>query len=281
MKKIYRRIGLLILATILIVGCSSENLETNQTEEPMQLEEIIVDKEELDELDAVEEVEDREEFDEAERAEKVEESDEVEEIEEAEKSDKVDEVAKEPGPQVKSKVLRNIMETKRYTIKMNMYSRDEDFRWSVTTVVADGNTVTTMFLVDSIFKTIEIEDKSYAIMEDTKVIIVSDRYEEGEIENPSSDIIYNDLLYIGEGKDLFLGNQRSFEEYKTEKGRIRYYFNENQLDGMELFLDREGQLEDENININQANIIMDVEFFTEEVDMSVFELPEAYKIVEE
>ena len=50
---------------------------------------------------------------------------------------------------------------------------------------------------------------------------------------------------------------------------------------MELFLDREGQLEDENININQANIIMDVEFFTEEVDMSVFELPEGYKIVEE
>ena len=281
MKNIYRRIGLLILATILIVGCSSENLETNQTEEPMQLEEIIVDKEELDELDAVEEVEDREEFDEAERAEKVEESDEVEEIEEAEKSDKVDEVAKEPGPQVKSKVLRNIMETKRYTIKMNMYSRDEDFGWSVTTVVADGNTVTTMFLVDSIFKTIEIEDKSYAIMEDTKLIIVSDRYEEGEIENPSSDIIYNDLIYIGEGKDVFLGNERNYEEYKTKKGKIRYYFNENQLDGMELFLDREGQLEDENININQANIIMDVEFFTEEVDMSVFELPEGYKIVEE
>lgn len=254
MKKIFTIIGLLIIVTILMVGCSTEKPETNLIDESSQGEEAIGENEE------------------AEEPVELEEPDELEE----------EEVASQSQGEVKSKVLRDIMSAERYTMKIKMYVGGEDTETTVTTVVADGNTASTTDFGGSIYRSIEIDDKFYTILDDSKMIIVSDRYEEDDdMDDPGTEIIYDDLVYVGKGKDTFLGNQRDYEEYKIELGKVRYFFDGNDLDGMELFIYAEELHDDEDIDedMKDMSMILDIEYFKKEVDMSAFELPKDYQIV--
>lgn len=246
MKKIYKIIGLLIIVTLLIVGCSSEEPATDQTEEeqPVQTEK-------------------------QERQEVVEQEDEK-------KVEQVKDV--ETGNDIRSEVLRDIMNSKRYTIKMRNPADEsgEDPEATITTVVADGQMATSMDSGDGSLDIIVKDGKSYMILHESKTIIVTDISEEDETEPELTEFISSDLEYVGKGKDIFLGNKRDYEEYKMDLDTVRYYLDGKELDGMEISIDMSDLITEEDASVEKSNLIIDVVSFEKEADMSVFELPEDY-----
>ena len=253
MKNIYKMIGLLIVLTLIMVGCSSEDPDSveSEVEEPAQSQEDI--------------------------------AEEVEEPEEEVTSDG-------SSPEIKSKVLRDIMNMNRYTMKVKNMStfQGKDLEIDATHVVADGQFATITEVEGGDVINIIKDGKFYMVLDSEKTIIVQEYEDEedliGNEEYPreNEEIFPSDLKYIGKGKDTFLGNQRSYEEYKIDMGTIRYYFDGNELDGMMTTVNM-GELmdDDEDMEFEDSSFIMDVKSISKDVDMSVFELPEDYQVIGE
>ncbi|UJF16467.1 hypothetical protein LZ578_05010 [Jeotgalibaca sp. MA1X17-3] len=269
MKKKYQISVFLMVATLLLVGCSSEVPESNQSEK--------IDSTELKESIEQKSIQSEES-----------ESTLLEESEESE----IEEVGKieEEGY---SKVLNDIKDMNRYTTKMKSISNVTGYEVEslITNVVADDQTYSLIETENGILEHIEKDDKSYLIMHDSKTIIKSDRYEEEEDNLVSTDptIVYDDLEYISKGQDTFLGNKRAYEEYKMELGTVKYYFDGEELDGMEITMDMSSLIEDDEdfeeneelFGTDEVIMILDLLSFEKEVDMTVFDLPEDYQIIGE
>lgn len=260
MKRIYNKfVGLLIVMALIGVGCSSEDADTSQSEEQesSQSDEQVVQNQE-------------------------------EEEETEEESQNQSEVA---DGEVQSKVLLDMMNAEEYTTEIEMVTKSgQNESESFVTTVVSGDKVYSSIESDSLLsKFVEKDDKFYQIMDDSETIIVSDRYEEeGEIDVSSQNLVYDDLEYLGEGTEEFLGNQRPYEEYSTELGSVKYYFDGDRLDGMEVLIDREKLLGDEFDDEDPAGMIdeessiqMKILSFEKEADSSLFELPEDYEMVGE
>lgn len=192
--------------------------------------------------------------------------------------------------EVKSKVLLDIMNTKEYTTEIKMITRSgqNESESLITTVVSGDKVYSSTESGQMTMKFIEKEDKLYLIMDDTKTIIVSNRYEEedGEIDFTSQNLVYDDLEYVGKGTEEFLGNQMPYEEYDIELGSVKYYLDGNKLDGMEVLIDMEkllgDELDDEELAgmvDEESSIKMKILSFEKEVDSSLFELQEGYELV--
>lgn len=121
--------------------------------------------------------------------------------------------------------------------------------------------------------TITEEDKMYIISDETQTVMVMafnpDEIIEDEFDDSPTlqDIDASSMEYIGKGTGTFMGNTRDYEEYLVDGDRILYYFDGNHLDGMELISD-------------SGTTIMDIEVMTDDVDESIFEIPENYQMIE-
>ena len=231
MKRIYLIVGLVIILTVLMVGCSTED-KVEKQEVVQQSVESDLDKEKVEDSIVVDEV-------------------------------KPEEVEKQ-NEEIFSTVLIEMMKSKHYTMMMNTIvdSEGKEMAVQTTTVVADGQTAVTMEAEGLSMTTIIKDNKAYAIMHDQKMIIMAPI--PTAVEEPGLDEIdFDKLEYLGKGKGMFLGNERSYEEYKVDTGIVRYYFDGKELDGMEVIAD-------------EGSAIMDIQFFSNEVDMSIFELPKDY-----
>lgn len=261
MKRIYKLIGLLIVIALIAVGCTSkvtdtsqsEDQETNQSEEEVG-QDMYLDKQE-------------------------------EEKEEEKQNENEDSTG-----EVKSKVLLDMMNAKEYTTEIKMITKSgQNESEALTTTVVSGDKVYSSTESGAMtMKFIEKEDKSYLIMDDTKTIIVSNRYTEtdGEIDFVSRNLVYDDLEYVGKGTEEFLGNQMPYEEYNIELGSVKYYIDGNKLDGMEVLIDMEKLLGDEiddeefaGMVDEESSIKMKILSYEKEADSSLFELPEEYELV--
>lgn len=234
MKRIYSIISILLVLTLLMVGCSTEEREANQPE-VQQATQSDIDK--VDSENPIEEVDE-------------------------EQPEEVD----EPDEEIYSTRLIEMMQSKHYTMKMNTIVNMEGRQIEVqtTTVVADGQSATTIESDEVSMTTILKDDKAYVIMHDQKMILVAPMSESiEEAESGLDEIDFEKLEYLGKGKAIFLGNERNYEEYKVDVGIVRYYFDGKELDGMEIISD-------------DASTIMDIQFYSNDVDMSVFELPKDY-----
>lgn len=234
MKRIYSIISILLVLTLLMVGCSTEEPEANQPE-VQQATQSDIDK--VDSENPIEEVDE-------------------------EQPEEVD----EPDEEIYSTRLIEMMQSKHYTMKMNTIVNMEGRQIEVqtTTVVADGQSATTIESDEVSMTTILKDDKAYVIMHDQKMILVAPMSESiEEAESGLDEIDFEKLEYLGKGKAIFLGNERNYEEYKVDVGIVRYYFDGKELDGMEIISD-------------DASTIMDIQFYSNDVDMSVFELPKDY-----
>ncbi len=232
MKKVYSIVGLLVILTLLMVGCSSNEPGPKQSEAQQPIES---EKETLASEDPI-----------------------------AESEPEID-VVEEMDEEIHSTRLIELMNSKRYTMKMNTIVNMDGKQIAVqtTTVVADGQSSTTMESEGLLLTTILKDNKAFMIMHDQKMIIVTPIPEYIEAEPGLDEIDFNKLEYLGKGKAMFLGNERNYEEYKVDTGIVRYYFEGKELDGMEVISD-------------EATTTMDIQFFDKEVDMSVFELPKDY-----
>lgn len=238
MKKLYKLIGLIIVLSLIVVGCSTE--DTGEKENPENQEEQVTETEE--------------------KVEKETEKDSVDEEESKEDLDKEEQ-------EIYSSRLVDLMKSDRYTLKMNsiVNVEGEEMESLVTTVVADGQSATIIESGDVSMTSIIKDDKSYMVMHDEKTVIVGSIPEEEELGLDEVD--FENLEYLEKGKEEFLGNERVYEEYKVDDGRVRYYFDGKELDGMKIMFGEETS-------------IIDVEFLSDQVDMSVFEIPKDYEKIE-
>lgn len=252
MKRIYKSIGLLIIIALIVAGCTSEETDTSQSEEQETNQSEVEVGQDMD-LD---------------------------------KQDENDDSAGE----VKSKVLLDMMNAKEYTTEIKMITRSgqNESESLITTVVSGDKVYSSTESGPMTMRYIEKEDKLYQIMDDTKTIIVLNRYEEddGEIDFTSQNLVYDDLEYVGKGTEEFLGKQMPYEEYNIELGSVKYYIDGDKLDGMEVLIDMKkligDELDDEELAgmvDEESSIKMKILSFEKKADSSLFELPEGYELV--
>lgn len=246
MKKLYRIISLLLITTFMVVACSSNDPSTEIADE--QDNEVV-------------------------------ENNQVKEVKE--------EVENENSEnEVKSKVLRDLMNAEEYTMEMRQTtSFKENESTSLVTTVVSGDDIYTYSEIEGMtMEFMEKEDKLYMIMHESKTVMTLNRYEYDETENTNISIVYDDLEYLSKGTEMFLGNNRPYEEYKIDSGIAKYYFDGEKLDGLIVALDMESLLEDDDddedeIVTGEAIITTEVLSYEETIDKSVFDLPEDYEIV--
>ncbi len=250
MKRIYFIIGILLVLALVLVGCSTEEPEVKGIDSQERS------QSEIDTVKSEDPI-----------ASEQEESEEKEE-EESEPKESETEVGKDTDPEIFSGKLIEMMKGKHYTMKMNTVVTMEGKQFEVqTTTVVNGNESATTMKADKLYMTTILKDgKAYIIMHDQKMILVAPIPEPEELEIGLEEIDFSKIEYIGKGKGMFLGNERNYEEYKVDLGIVRYYFDGKELDGMEIIAD-------------EGSTIMDVEFYSEDVDLSVFELPKGYMTI--
>lgn len=251
MSKLLKTLTILILASFLLLGCSAEDPTPNKPED-----------------NPTGQVED---------GNKVEDSDE-----------KDDEVVFTGNKEIKSKVLRDLISSKRYTMKMRQVMESDfiNMESTITTAVDGDQTYTKVESGDNVLEFIEQDNYSYLIMRDDKTIIKSDRYDdEDESELNDGTVVYDDLIYVGEGKEDFLGKNLAYEEYKTEFGKVKYYFDGKNLAGMTMNIDMENIMDDEDFDeedefdMGTVEMTMEIISFDKKVDKSLFELPKDFNVI--
>lgn len=244
MKRIDLIIVLVLVLGLLLVGCTSAEPEVKETNS-QEIDQADVDTVKSQDPIIVEQNEEKEE-------ESDEEQSETEEV-------------KETDPEIFSGKLIQMMKSKHYTMKMNTIVKMEGKQFEVqTTTVVNGDKSATTMKADELYMTTILKGgKAYVVMHDQKMILVSPIPDMEEEEIGLEEIDFSKVEYLGKGKGMFLGNERNYEEYKVDVGTVRYYFDGKDLDGMEIIAD-------------EGTTIMDVEFYSEDVDESVFELPKDY-----
>ena len=114
------------------------------------------------------------------------------------------------------------------------------------------------------------------------------KHKENKLNPSDGNIVYDDLEYVSQGTETFLGNKRPYQEYKTEFARVKYYFDKKEIDGMEMIINMKEMLEDEEdgeeiddeaFQMDDVKMIIDIIPIEKDVDMSLFELPKDYQIV--
>ena len=185
-----------------------------------------------------------------------------------------------PTDDGRSKVLMDLMSSKEYTIKIKQSTSMDDFSMDSTIHTAvSGDKVYLKTEAGSMSLEFIIKDKmSYIIMHDSKTILKSDLSDEDDDEDINETIFSDNSKFVRKGKELFLDNERTFEEYEVEDGTVKYYFDGDELDGMIMVLD----IEDDEENVSKdgkVTVVMDILSYDKKADQSLFELPQDYQIM--
>jgi len=118
------------------------------------------------------------------------------------------------------------------------------------------------------------EEKMHIIMKDSKVYIINDKdmtYMKIEMpktgsnqSNVSTDIVETaGLTYFGKGKETLNGKEMDYEEYKTDEGTMRYYFNGNKLYSI-------------GIKSGESELVMEIIEISDKVTADMFAVPSGY-----
>lgn len=169
-----------------------------------------------------------------------------------------------------SETYAEIMKGDSYTMKYRTISNIEgQMVEGRMTMAVDGEDYAMVFESDDISTTSVMKDKMlYLIMHEQKMIMVfpadTDQASEAAPEGPAG-VDMEGMTYIGKGEDEFMGNMRPYEEYTVEGGNIRYYFEGNMLDGIVMTFD------------GNSNVL-DIEELSDQVDETLFSIPEGYQM---
>lgn len=177
---------------------------------------------------------------------------------------------REPEPHTKdedvfSSRLADISKNKHYTMISNTKGTFEGEEMDIkTTVVVDLNDWAVIIESDYLSVTNMVKgDKAYVILHDKKTVVVDSIPD--NMEEPGVHQIEGvKINYIEQGKDIFLGKERNYEAYKADDGiRVRYYFDGEELLGMEKFLA-------DNSSLPSLQLYP-------QVDKNMFNIPKSYK----
>ena len=247
MKKIYKTIGIIVLTSFLMLACSPKDEDLTETPS---------------------------------------ETNQVDKTDDNKVVDKTDDKKEAASGEIKSKVLREMMNAKEFTLEMKQTIQigDLEMDMMISSVVSNDKTYMKTESNDSSLEIVEKDDKSYLIMHDAKMIIESNRVEDDdEPEFDNGTIVHEDMKFVKEGKEEFLGKKRSYEEYELDEGTVKYYFDGKNIAGMEMKIyadELTDEIDDDvDIEFDEATIKVEILSYKESADQSVFELPEDYEVV--
>lgn len=169
-----------------------------------------------------------------------------------------------------SAVFLDVMKSGKYTIKYKTLpgpgSTAESFDM---TLAKDGNMQAfTSNIGGEEQQTVMKDKKIYIIDHQNKMVSVMDDVSQngtsGDALSPT-DIDYAAPVFADSGQAEFMGQMRDYEEYKDDKGGIRYYFDGKDLIGMEM-------------NNDGKVLQWQIEMFSGEVDKAMFDIPADYEV---
>lgn len=136
-----------------------------------------------------------------------------------------------------AKVYTDMMQSGKYYMKyrttMEMDGKKEEAEMEIAVNGDDSAVISSMTFGKShmVFK----DEKSYLIdHQNQTVMVINAATMEGMENMQEADIDTTGLTYKGNGTGDFLGKKLPYEEYSTESGTIKYYFDGKKLVGMEV-----------------------------------------------
>jgi hypothetical protein len=164
----------------------------------------------------------------------------------------------------------DIMKDGKYTMTMKIFATVNGELEDVmeTTMSMDGTAMASKIeLGDSMTMSTVIKDgKMYLISHDMKTVMVMDASKQVPTDTPQApEIKLDGIVYKGKGKADFLGKMLDYEEYTTDGGSVRYFFEGNELKGMEN-------------SFENMKTLMEISKLTDTVDDSMFIIPSDYKV---
>jgi len=162
------------------------------------------------------------------------------------------------------------MKDGKYTMTMKIFATVNGELEDVmeTTMSMDGTAMASKIeLGDSMTMSTVIKDgKMYLISHDMKTVMVMDASKQVPTDTPQApEIKLDGIVYKGKGKADFLGKMLDYEEYTTDGGSVRYFFEGNELKGMEN-------------SFENMKTLMEISKLTDTVDDSMFIIPSDYKV---
>ncbi|MGM0396823.1 MAG: hypothetical protein ACQEP4_07175 [Bacillota bacterium] len=191
---------------------------------------------------------------------------------ESEEPQEEESIEDEPQENLLSAAYADIMKGNKYTMKYRTITTidGQEYDATVTTAV-DGDNFATVFdseLAKS--TTVQKDGKLYMVMHEQKMVMVfpEDTDQASEFTEVEGEVLDTDeMVYSESGTAEFMGESRRFEEYALGEGTMRYFFDDNNLVGIEI--SSEGLLSQ-----------WVIEEITDSVDTSLFEIPKDYTIFE-
>ncbi|ETA82196.1 hypothetical protein [Youngiibacter fragilis] len=164
----------------------------------------------------------------------------------------------------------DIMKDGRYTMTLKIFAAVNGELEDVmeATMSMDGEAMASKIdLGDTMsMSTVMKDGKIYLISHDMKTVMVMDASKQVPAGTPQApEIKLDGIVYKGKGKADFMGKMLEYEEYTTEGGIVRYFFEGNELKGIENTFDT-------------TTTIMEISELTDTVDDSMFTIPSDYKV---
>ena len=163
-----------------------------------------------------------------------------------------------------------ILNSKEYTMEYRMVSNsdpnfheDENIASFATTIVSIDQTATIYHTDDGDKRTVHKDDALYTINDKEKSIIVSPVHKSQLLKNPIGE---GEPVLIKKGEENFLGELYSVEAFEYENRETKFYFDGTHITGWGL-------------TKNNNTTVIEIKSLSDEIDESMFELPEDYKEV--
>lgn len=167
----------------------------------------------------------------------------------------------------------DMMKSQNYTVKYKTIVDMEgsEFEADITMAMSEGRTAFNMESDSVRTSTIMTEDEMKIVDHNSKTVMVMalnmdiEAIDEDTIDLQNIDA--QNMEYVGSGSGEFMGTTRSYEEYKLEDTSFYYYFDGDDLVGMETISD-------------EGSFTLHIESMTEGVDESMFEIPDDYQVMQ-
>lgn len=173
-------------------------------------------------------------------------------------------------PDLLSQRVVDIMKDGKYTMTVKIFAAIngelEDVMES--TMSMNGTSMASKIeLGDSMTISTVIKDgKMYLISHDMKTVMVMDASKQVPTDTPQTpEINLEGIVYKGKGKADFLGKMLDYEDYTTDGGSVRYFFEGNELKGIEY-------------SFENVKTLMEISKLDDTVDDSMFTIPSDYKV---
>ncbi|HWQ89768.1 MAG TPA: hypothetical protein VN374_07335 [Desulfitobacteriaceae bacterium] len=164
-----------------------------------------------------------------------------------------------------SKSFADMMKSGKYLMHYKMtISQDGNSTEAEITTAVDGNSISSISVTNGVKSHIVIKDKTMYMLNDTNKtytkITIPDT---ASTQSGSNKIDTNGLIYTGKGMATLNGKELNYEEYKTDQGTIRYYFDGNKLYAIV-------------VKSSGSEMVMTIIELSNNVTADMFEVPSGY-----